>query len=494
MASVSLCPAIGAAWQSFLANGATNALGTVTTYQAGSSTPVATYTSSAGSVTNPTTITLSASGTLPSEVWIVQGTTIKIVVADVNSNILGTFDNIPGVNDVSIVAALASPHLTGVPTAPTNGTATDSSTQIATDAFVQNAIAAAASGGIRYTSVVSESSNPTTLTVSDSGKLFFPDTSLFNTTLLFNLPQLSTMTSGQLIGFYNCSQRNVTIALKAYAGDAVFVGNNTYGGSEKYALGAGQFATIVASAAGWRVLNQNIAQGISRIYSLSNGPNYVAGVATLDLSFLGQTIIYTGSSGSARIILPDLSAFASGTPANTLVGQTVEIINVGTVSLIVQASAATATSYIRHGVGQVQTTTVIVPAGGHAEFMCDSNGGGSNSTWEMTGVGFTSPYGSFGAVAWAKFDGTLAGTNAPTAGFNVTSIQRTGTGSYTVTLAPSTGLASANFAVCPMAHGGQLVASVGSKTLGPPTTFTLSSYSIVGAATDAQCDFAVFGF
>lgn len=40
------------------------------------------------------------------------------------------------------LAPLASPALTGTPTSPTNGTALDATTQIATDAFVQNAIAA----------------------------------------------------------------------------------------------------------------------------------------------------------------------------------------------------------------------------------------------------------------------------------------------------------------------------------------------------------------
>ena len=49
---------------------------------------------------------------------------------------------------VAPLAPLAAPHLTGVPTAPTNVTPTDSSTQIATDAFVQAAIIAAAGGAV----------------------------------------------------------------------------------------------------------------------------------------------------------------------------------------------------------------------------------------------------------------------------------------------------------------------------------------------------------
>ena len=37
------------------------------------------------------------------------------------------------------------------------------------------------------------------------------------------------------------------------------------------------------------------------------------------------------------------------------------------------------------------------------------------------------------STAWCRFDGTLTGTNPPTQGFNVASVQRTGTGTYVIT-------------------------------------------------------------
>lgn len=48
--------------------------------------------------------------------------------------------------DLAAKAPLASPTFTGTPAAPTNGAATDATTQIATNAFVQNAILAALAG------------------------------------------------------------------------------------------------------------------------------------------------------------------------------------------------------------------------------------------------------------------------------------------------------------------------------------------------------------
>ena len=69
----------------------------------------------------------------------VEGTAAVVIVAgfqiqqDVTAGYLALF------------ARLASPALTGTPTAPTNATASDNSTQVATDAFVQAAITASGS-------------------------------------------------------------------------------------------------------------------------------------------------------------------------------------------------------------------------------------------------------------------------------------------------------------------------------------------------------------
>jgi hypothetical protein len=51
------------------------------------------------------------------------------------------------------------------------------------------------------------------------------------------------------------------------------------------------------------------------------------------------------------------------------------------------------------------------------------------------------------AKAWCMFDGTATGTNAPTAGYNVTSVTRNGTGDYTVTF--TTAFSSANYCAIP---------------------------------------------
>lgn len=51
----------------------------------------------------------------------------------------------------------------------------------------------------------------------------------------------------------------------------------------------------------------------------------------------------------------------------------------------------------------------------------------------------------FGARAWCRFNGTTTGTNAPTAGGNVSTVARTGVGTYTITFA--TAMEDANYCV-----------------------------------------------
>ena len=52
---------------------------------------------------------------------------------------------------------------------------------------------------------------------------------------------------------------------------------------------------------------------------------------------------------------------------------------------------------------------------------------------------------SYAARAWCRFDGSLTGTNAPTAGGNVSTVTRNSVGNYTVTF--TTAMSSANYGV-----------------------------------------------
>jgi len=101
----------------------------------------------------------------------------------------------------------------------------------------------------------------------------------------------------------------------------------------------------------------------------------------------------------------------------------------------------------------------------------------------------------YGVRAWVVFDGSLSGTNAPTAGGNVTSVTRTGTGQYTVNL--TTAMPSANYAVV---GGGSERSSSGLGGYGPdglPTTtsFTVTAVDGAGSFTNTftRMRFAIVG-
>jgi len=100
MATVNFSPIFNG-WQGFNAQGQPLNAGLIYTYQAGTSTPLATYTTSAGSVANTNPIVLGADGRPPQEIWLVQGSAYKFALYDSIGNLLWTYDNIYGVNDIT---------------------------------------------------------------------------------------------------------------------------------------------------------------------------------------------------------------------------------------------------------------------------------------------------------------------------------------------------------------------------------------------------------
>jgi hypothetical protein len=101
MSTVYLCPTFGVGYQGLTAAGLPLNAGLIYTYIAGGTTPQATYTTSAGTVANANPVVLGADGRPPSEVWLLAGQSYRIDVKDSLGNLLGSYDNIAGVNDPS---------------------------------------------------------------------------------------------------------------------------------------------------------------------------------------------------------------------------------------------------------------------------------------------------------------------------------------------------------------------------------------------------------
>jgi len=109
--TVNLSLLAGAGAQFFDNNGVPLAGGLVYTYAAGTTTPQAAYTTSAGSIAHANPIVLDSGGRVPSggEIWLTQGQTYKFVLKTSVSITVGTYDNISGSSDPgNIYAAFAA--------------------------------------------------------------------------------------------------------------------------------------------------------------------------------------------------------------------------------------------------------------------------------------------------------------------------------------------------------------------------------------------------
>ena len=106
--AVNLSP-IGNAQQFFDNTGVPLNGGLLYTYQAGSTTPLATYTDINGTVANANPIVLDASGRLANEVWLTYGVNYKFVLKNSAGSTIGTYDNIYGIVGVQTAVGTTIP-------------------------------------------------------------------------------------------------------------------------------------------------------------------------------------------------------------------------------------------------------------------------------------------------------------------------------------------------------------------------------------------------
>ena len=96
MATVNLSP-VGNGTTFFGSTGLPLNGGLIYTYQAGSSTPLATYSDNGGSIPNTNPIVLNSAGQTPSEVWMIAGYSYKMQIQTSAGVIVQTLDNLYGI-------------------------------------------------------------------------------------------------------------------------------------------------------------------------------------------------------------------------------------------------------------------------------------------------------------------------------------------------------------------------------------------------------------
>jgi hypothetical protein len=106
--AVNLSP-IGNGFQFFNNDGLPLNAGKIFTYQAGSTTPLTTYTDSSGLIANTNPIILGTDGRPPSTIWLTQGFFYKFVLATSSNVTIQTYDNLYGIVSATPPAATPIP-------------------------------------------------------------------------------------------------------------------------------------------------------------------------------------------------------------------------------------------------------------------------------------------------------------------------------------------------------------------------------------------------
>ena len=119
--TVSLSSLGGAGWQFFDANGVPLSGGKLYTYEAGTTIPAPTYTSSSGNTTNANPIVLDSAGRPPEQIWLESDQSYKFVLETASAVLVWSKDNIPGIVGSAGFDAADIPYLPPFPGALTTG-------------------------------------------------------------------------------------------------------------------------------------------------------------------------------------------------------------------------------------------------------------------------------------------------------------------------------------------------------------------------------------
>jgi hypothetical protein len=195
--------------------------GLLYTYQAGSTTPLTTYTDPSGLIANTNPIVLGVDGRPPSEIWFADGYNYKFVLADSANVVIATYDNLYGIPTANAVASpsviptgLISLWSGSIGSIPSGWVLCDgnNSTPNLTDRFIVgagNTYAVAGQGGSADSIVVSHTHTATsTSVVTDPGH-----THEIPSSLNISVPGESAIEDGPITGTYTVPSNTTGITV-----------------------------------------------------------------------------------------------------------------------------------------------------------------------------------------------------------------------------------------------------------------------------------------
>ena len=350
---VSLSMYAGAGAQFFDNNGNPLAGGLIYTYSAGTTTPIATYTSSTGGTANTNPIVLDSAGRTPAQIWLTEGNSYKFVLQTSLGATIKTDDNIFAsyalAKQVGVAVGL------GANSVATNiaagDTALDSNTSGSNNTAVGYNAMTANTDGFQNTAVGSEA-----LDANTSGD--------YNTAVGYQaLTAATTANYNTGIG-YRALNANTVGALNTAIGADSLV--NCVAGNQNVAIGR-EAAKGSASSTG------NVAVGVLTLMEATADYNTAIGhqaggnlVSGSNNTYIGYGSRSSAPNVSNEITLGNESITSMRVPGLTLTFRA-KYFNNGTLTVATLPAAATAGAGARAFVTDANATTFAsVVAGGGA--------------------------------------------------------------------------------------------------------------------------------
>jgi hypothetical protein len=487
--------------------------GMLFTYVAGTSTPQPTYTDSTQTTPNTNPVILDASG--QASVWLDVNLTYKLVLNDANNNLIDQADQVKGGINATQIAQVIWP----LTPAESEAFITPTSFAFETQPYDIRRYGALLNGTTDDTQAVTNAIAVAAQPVGGSqGSAIKVTEGIVPISSMVNLPNRVRVLGNNKRGSY-------FQAVPTFSGPAVF---NAKNGTQSMFDSTLENCTVDANSTGGCVLSDAWqddcgTRGALLINFTTYGIKFQNGFGGADVCRIIDTEIFGGVvAGSVGIDLTtplgsvagfrvhlDEVVFAGGAnqlaagiscKGNSITAQTAHSENCVTGFLLDGAGFITLIDCDGAGGTSITNTLVtIAPTftgslvmincrrNGSTNFIVDNRSGGYGTiTYDIPffvlnpadpnvaakGLPFAS--------AWCVFDGTLAGTNAPTAGYNVVSVTRTGTGRYTILLQRP--MLSGSASVNPCANTAN---ATWSKTLVGTTSVQIAQ-NVAGTATDSN--------
>lgn len=201
----------------------------------------------------------------------------------------------------------------------------------------------------------------------------------------------------------------------------------------------GGSAAIASSKLDLSAIAQNLVMS-SKIVKLAKGADVASVAGAITLGDDGNYFDITGTNA-----ITSITAKTAGTQVVLQFDSTASLVDGSNLKLQgnFQGAAEAQITLVSDGTNWFEVSRNNITTVSAAD-QSGMETGSSTTTYVSPG---RQHYHPSAAKAWCKFNGATAGTNAPTAGYNVTSVTRNSAGNYTINF--TTAFSSANYCLVP---------------------------------------------